>query len=158
MHRPVSEEGGSADDGMEKATDEQNQKAAEYEVGYGRPPKDTRFKPGTCGNPKGRPRALKNLAAVFEAALNERVPVNDNGKRKKITMFEVVVKQAMRKAASGDLRAVRLVLDLWFRLHPEGKQQPYGIELMRKLGAAAADALEKEEAEKEKGEAPSDGE
>lgn len=27
-----------------------------YEVGYGRPPKATQFKPGQSGNPKGRPR------------------------------------------------------------------------------------------------------
>jgi len=130
----------------------------EYEVGYGRPPKDTRFKPGTSGNPKGRPHVSKNLAAAFESALSERVPVNDNGRRKKIPMSEAIAKQATRKAAGGDLRASRLVIDLWFRLHPEGKQELNGIELVRKLGAAAADAIEKEEAEKEKGEAPSDGE
>ena len=136
---------------MEEAIDKQNQKAA-YEVGYGRPPKFTRFKPGTSGNPKGRPRVSKNLAAAFESALSERVPVNDNGRRKKIPMSEAIAKQATRKAAGGDLRALRLVVDLWFRLHPKGKQELYGIELMRKLGAAAADCREKEEAEKERSE------
>ena len=136
---------------MEEAIDKQNQKAA-YEVGYGRPPKFTRFKPGTSGNPKGRPRVSKSLAAAFESALSERVPVNDNGRRKKIPMSEAIAKQATRKAAGGDLRALRLVVDLWFRLHPKGKQELYGIELMRKLGAAAADCREKEEAEKERSE------
>ena len=136
---------------MEEAIDKQNQKAA-YEVGYGRPPKFTRFKPGTSGNPKGRPRVSKNLAAAFESALSERVPVNDNGRRKKIPTSEAIAKQATRKAAGGDLRALRLVVDLWFRLHPKGKQELYGIELMRKLGAAAADCREKEEAEKERSE------
>ena len=132
---------------MEKATDKQDQKAAEYEVGYGRPPKFTRFKPGTSGNPKGRPRVSKNLAAAFESALSERVPVNDNGKRKKILMSEAIAKQATRKAAGGDLGALRLVVDLWLRLHPKGKHELYGIELMRKLGAEAADLIEKEKAE-----------
>ena len=137
---------------MEEAIDKQNQKAAEYEVGYGRPPKFTRFKPGTSGNPKGRPRVSKNLAAAFESALSERVPVNDNGRRKKIPMSEAIAKQATRKAAGGDLRALRLVVELWLRLHPKGKQELYGIELMRKLGAEAADTLEKEKAEKERSE------
>ena len=136
---------------MEEAIDKQNQKAA-YEVGYGRPPKFTRFKPGTSGNPKGRPRVSKSHAAAFESALSERVPVNDNGRRKKIPMSEAIAKQATRKAAGGDLGALRLVVDLWFRLHPKGKQELYGIELMRKLGAAAADCREKEEAEKERSE------
>lgn len=33
-----------------------------YEVGYGRPPAERRFKPGASGNPGGRPRASKKAA------------------------------------------------------------------------------------------------
>jgi hypothetical protein len=124
----------------------------EYEVGHGRQPKDTRFKPGTSGNPKGRPRSRKNLAAVFDAASSERVSVTENGTRKTITIMEVIMKQVTRKAAGGDQRAQRLYMDLYFRLHPEGKQELYGIELMRELGAEAADAIEKEKAEQERAE------
>jgi hypothetical protein len=81
--------------------------------------------------------------------LNERVPVNDHGKRKKITISEAIAKQTMRKAAGGDQRATRLVFDMWFRWHPKGKQEPSALELMRQLGAATADAKEKEKAEAE---------
>ena len=28
----------------------------DYEIGYGKPPKQTRFKPGQSGNPRGRPK------------------------------------------------------------------------------------------------------
>ena len=42
---------------------------ASYEVGYGKPPIDTRFKSGRSGNPKGRPKGSKNKARV--PALNE---------------------------------------------------------------------------------------
>ena len=108
--------------------------------------------------PKGRPRSRKTFATVFDAASSERVPVTENGKRKKILMSEAIAKQATRKAAGGDLGALRLVVDLWFRLHPKGKQELYGIELMRELGAAAADAIEKEEAEKAELEGRADGE
>jgi hypothetical protein len=132
---------------VEKTTHIQSEQTAEYEVGYRRPPKHTRFRRGTSGNPKGRPRVLKNLAVVFETALNERVPVNDNGKRKKITMFEAIAKQAVRKAAGGDQRALRLVIDLWFRLHPEGKQEPSALDLMRSLAKNAARVIEEEKAE-----------
>ncbi|MGK7651962.1 DUF5681 domain-containing protein [Roseovarius sp. B08] len=33
---------------------------ADYEVGYAKPPANTRFKPGQSGNPKGRPKGAKN--------------------------------------------------------------------------------------------------
>ena len=33
---------------------------ASYEVGYAKPPVETRFKPGQSGNPRGRPKGAKN--------------------------------------------------------------------------------------------------
>lgn len=38
-----------------------------YEVGYGKPPEDTRFRKGQSGNPRGRPKGAKNKLP----ALNE---------------------------------------------------------------------------------------
>src|SRR4051794_31141733 len=40
-----------------------------YEVGYGKPPAHSRFKPGRSGNPRGRPRGSRNQPPV--PALNE---------------------------------------------------------------------------------------
>jgi len=122
----------------------------EYEVGHRRPPKHTRFKPGISGNPKGRPRSRKNLATVFDAMSNERVSVNENGKRKTLTILERIMKQLGRKAAGGDQRAQRLYMDLHFRLHPEGKQGYGDIELMRELAAESKDYFDQKKAEKEK--------
>jgi len=31
-----------------------------YDVGYGKPPAHSRFKPGQSGNPRGRPKGVKN--------------------------------------------------------------------------------------------------
>ena len=132
----------------QKATHMQSKKVSEYEVGYRRPPQHTRFQRGSSGNPKGRPRASKNLVAVFETALNERVPVNDNGKRKKITMFQAITKQLVRKAVGGDQRALRLFFDMWFRLHPDGKQEPSAFELMRSLAAECIKAEAREALDK----------
>ena len=41
-----------------------------YEVGYGKPPKHSRFRPGKSGNPKGRPKGSKNKA---QSPLAERM-------------------------------------------------------------------------------------
>jgi hypothetical protein len=50
-------------------------------VGYGRPPRSTRFKPGQSGNPKGRPKGVQSLGAILDKALAARVSVQENGRR-----------------------------------------------------------------------------
>jgi len=39
-----------------------------YEVGYGKPPRHTRFEPGVSGNPHGRPKDAKNLSTLVHDA------------------------------------------------------------------------------------------
>ncbi len=82
----------------------------EYEVGYGRPPRDTRFKIGRSGNPAGRPRGAKNLSTLLNSTLNEPVSVSENGRRRKITKREAILKQLVNKAAAGDPRSIQLLL------------------------------------------------
>ena len=79
----------------------------QYDVGFRKPPKHTRFKKGLSGNPRGRPKGTRNLATVLEQTLREKVVINENGKRKTVTKLEAAVKQLVNKAASGDLAAMR---------------------------------------------------
>jgi hypothetical protein len=53
----------------------------DYEVGYGKPPRHTRFAKGQSGNPRGRPRGAKNFNTLLEEALDEPVTVTENGGR-----------------------------------------------------------------------------
>jgi Family of unknown function (DUF5681) len=78
-----------------------------YEIGFGKPPKHTRFRKGLSGNPKGRPKGRRNLATVLERTLQERVVINENGVRRTVTKLEAAVKQLVNKAAAGDLAALR---------------------------------------------------
>lgn len=89
-----------------------NGKDDSYEVGYGKPPKSTRFQKGRSGNPKGRPKGTPNVATVVERTLRERVVINENGHRKTITKLEAAVKQLVNKSASGDLAALRQLVVL----------------------------------------------
>jgi hypothetical protein len=80
-------------------------------VGYGNPPKHTQFEKGKSGNPEGRPKGSRNFATVLQDELKRRVPVTEDGKRKKITKREATAKQLANKAASGDLKAIPIVLN-----------------------------------------------
>jgi len=87
-----------------------------YEVGYGRPPQHTRFQKGRSGNPKGRPKGARNLATLLSKALDQRVPVMENGKRRRITKRELIVAQLVNKSAGADLRAIALLLGMVQRI------------------------------------------
>src|SRR5271165_87736 len=83
----------------------------DYEVGYGKPPRHTRFKQGEASaNPRGRPR--KNLAASLVEGLNKKVVVTENGRRRKIAVREAITSQLINKSATADLRAIKILLDL----------------------------------------------
>jgi len=83
----------------------------DYEVGYGKPPRHTRFKQGEASaNPRGRPR--KNLAASLVEGLNRKVVVTENGRRRKIAVREAITSQLINKSATADLRAIKILLDL----------------------------------------------
>jgi hypothetical protein len=96
----------AADDSKPDASETQNR------VGYGSPPTGTRFKKGVSGNPNGRPKGSLNVATAFAKALREKVVVTEHGKRRTITKLEAALKQLVNKAASGDLRALRQLVEL----------------------------------------------
>ena len=55
---------------------------ADYEVGYGKPPKSRRFQPGVSGNPKGRPkRKPLALAETIEKVLNAKIEYRERGQQ-----------------------------------------------------------------------------
>jgi uncharacterized protein DUF5681 len=80
--------------------------------GYGDPPHGTRFKKGRSGNPKGRPKGVLNVATVLNRTLREKVIVNENGRRIVLTKLEAAIKQLVNRAASGEGRAIKQLLDL----------------------------------------------
>jgi hypothetical protein len=84
----------------------------DYEVGYGKPPRHTRFRKGQSGNPRGRPRGSKNLPTLLTEALNERVIVAENGGRRRITKREAIITQLVNRSATADLRAMKILLDI----------------------------------------------
>src|SRR5438874_12382842 len=84
----------------------------EYEVGYGKPPRHTRFAKGQSGNPQGRPPGAKNLSTVLRKALNETVIVTENGGRRKVTKRQAIITQLVNRSAPADFRAIKILLDI----------------------------------------------
>ena len=83
----------------------------DYEVGYGKPPRHTRFKKGQpSANPRGRPR--KDMATLLFEGLNKKVVVTENGRRRRITLREAITRQLINQSASADLRATKMLLDM----------------------------------------------
>jgi hypothetical protein len=83
----------------------------DYEIGYGKPPKSGQFKKGISGNPSGRPKKLSDFASELARELNSNLVINENGQRKVIKKSKGLAKQAVNKALSGNLPALRLVIN-----------------------------------------------
>jgi hypothetical protein len=106
------------------------------DVGYGKPPRATRFRKGQSGNPRGRPRGSRNFASLVEEALAESVVINENGLRRKASNLQVIVKQLVNKAAQGDHRSIQLLMAFIERQQLLGKDgKPLTIiELLSAIG------------------------
>jgi len=81
-------------------------------VGYKRPPRQTRFRPGQSGNPSGRPKGTRNLATDLGEELAERIAIREGDRRHRGSKQRALVKAMVSKALKGDTRAAAIVLQL----------------------------------------------
>jgi hypothetical protein len=89
-----------------------NNEENDYEVGYRKPPVETRFKKGQSGNPSGRPKKIAqelDPGKVLQSIDNEEIDVKIDGKRKRMPKAEIQFRQLFTKAIRGDLTAARLI-------------------------------------------------
>jgi hypothetical protein len=98
----------------------------EYEVGYRKPPRQTRFVKGHSGNPRGRPPGAKNLKTLLDEALNEPVTVTDTGGRRKLSKRQAIITQLVNRAAVADFRAIKMLFDIL--RDTEGHNEPASAE------------------------------
>lgn len=83
----------------------------DYQVGYRRPPKGTRFKKGQSGNKKGRSKESRNFSTDLDEVLQAPVTVMVNGRPKKVTTQLAVLYRLREKALKGEQRANERFLD-----------------------------------------------
>jgi hypothetical protein len=103
----------------------------DYEVGYGRPPKASRFRVGGIGNPHGRPKNKKTVGQTIEEALMTRVKIEENARPKTMTVQEVIFRNLVRNAARGDNRAIQTLFALRER-YKDGPQTTLNLSELEK--------------------------
>jgi hypothetical protein len=83
-----------------------------YEVGYGKPPQNTRFKKGMSGNPKGRPKRTASAKQSFHEVFAKKIPARVDGKKAVYQWDGSLFWQLRAKTNAGDLQAVRIFVNL----------------------------------------------
>jgi hypothetical protein len=91
-------------------------------IGYGRPPKASRFKPGVSGNPKGRPkRKPVPYAEALNQVLDAPIEYVERGRSKVTTRRELNLKRWVDRAVSGDVHAAEHILKIRAQAERDGE-------------------------------------
>jgi hypothetical protein len=115
-------------DPIPKTTRAESSGARDYEVGYGRPPRETRFQPGKSGNPRGRPKAERHLGDALRDALHRKiVVVNGNGDKRNVLAVDHIFDGLVGDSARRDRAALRQLFFFIRHIHggkpPDDRQQ-----------------------------------
>lgn len=90
-----------------------------YDVGYKKPPLESRFRPGRSGNPKGRPRGAKGLKTMVRETLTQKVSVRTGAGDKRMSRMEAMMHKAIELAMKGNVRALLQVFSLYASAVPD---------------------------------------
>jgi hypothetical protein len=116
----VSKKNGDGEDGNGKGGDD-------YEIGYRKPPKHTRWKKGQSGNKRGRPKKKlgpSDIEKAFDEALGDWLAVNDNGTVRKIKKLKAFTIQTVNKAVKGHHPSANLLMAHYARRAAGGPEEP----------------------------------
>jgi hypothetical protein len=104
----------------------------ENEVGYKKPPKRSQFEKGKSGNPSGRPRKDPSIAAVFQRVSRQVVHTTGKRGKQRMTKLEASVTQVVNRAATGDLKATKVLMEMASRF-PDLTKNPESILIVTHL-------------------------
>ena len=85
---------------------------SDYKVGYKKPPKVTQFQSGQSGNPKGRPKGVKNLITDLQEELESKILITEANKSHEVTKQRAMIKTLFAKALKGETRAANVLINL----------------------------------------------
>ena len=83
-----------------------------YEVGYRKPPAQSRFSKGKSGNPNGRPKGSRNISSMLASIASKPVQITEGSRTRTVPLIEAVLIQLARSAAKGDRHSRRELVAL----------------------------------------------
>jgi hypothetical protein len=109
----------------------------DYVVGKGRPPVQSRWKPGQSGNPKGRPKGHRNVRSELVEIASQKVTVRDGNAERRLSLLAANFYAHAVKGAKGDARSSSLVFNLAEKMKVVPPEESYGIETVNAAAGAA---------------------
>jgi hypothetical protein len=85
--------------------------ADDDEVGYGKPPKHTRFKKGQSGNASGRPNGARNLNTAIAKVMKTKVTVRKGTRTLEMFAVDAIANRLLQRALEGDLKALKGLIE-----------------------------------------------
>ena len=76
-------------------------------------PRTAALKPGRSGNPRGRPKGVRNLRSDFNEVMTKRVRIREDGELRYVSRQEALLLSLCVKALQGDTRASGQLLARW---------------------------------------------
>jgi hypothetical protein len=87
----------------------------DYEVGRGRPPRTSQFKPGQSGNPGGRKKGSRNFKTIVLEVLDSEIELTEGGRKRKVPLIKAILLRQAQDALRGQPRAMDSLLDRYER-------------------------------------------
>jgi len=110
------------------------------------------FKKGQSGNPKGKPKGTRNRSTILKKWIKVRVKIKDKAnpslKEVRGTVEDEIVLALISKARSGDVQAIKEIMDTLYGKIPD-KQQIGGPDGESLFGGMSDEQLEAKIAEYE---------
>jgi len=82
----------------------------DYDVGYGKPPRSTQFKPGLSGNPKGRPKGRSSFQSLLEKQLYKPTKIRVGETVKNVSLLEIGVMKLAQALVQSDAKQMITIL------------------------------------------------
>ena len=120
----------------------------DYEIGYGKPPKDTQFKKKQSGNPSGRPKKKisTDMNEIFNEILDAPATMKIGNKVINTTKRVVFLNSLFKRAIGGEHLATKLIFEMMKNNVTAEQFQAEGLD--EALLLEFADQLKEKEQEK----------